>query len=125
MAEVVSSVCGWNTALEESISDKSHRLREARRRSKLARPWWQRKGHAGTGTGTGTASEMQSWENQARVIGNDIIKWRRRKAKANLVCKMLTEGASKAAKLLKAIQDVELYLAELWHRAPPILWMRS
>ncbi|KDN68291.1 hypothetical protein CSUB01_11210 [Colletotrichum sublineola] len=117
MGQVASSVCDWNMALAESISDKMHSLREARRRNRPT-PWWQRKvlfvDRGGPGQVTkGTASEMRSWEDQAAVVRNDIIMWRRRKAKANLVCRMLTEGAGRTARLLKAIQDEEAHLVDM------------
>ncbi|KAK1566396.1 uncharacterized protein LY79DRAFT_572148 [Colletotrichum navitas] len=110
VGDVASSVCGWNMALEESISDKRHRLSTARRKARptSSSSWWQR-------VTKGTADEVHVllWEDQAMVIRNEIVMWRRRKAKANLLCKTLTEGASKTAKLVKAVQDEETHVGEV------------
>ncbi|KAI8306410.1 hypothetical protein K4K59_011511 [Colletotrichum sp. SAR11_240] len=129
MAEVASSVCGWNTALEERISDKTQRLIEGEARHSnsmspkhlLLRIYfffvdnWPRRATKGT------TGEVLKWEDQANVIRNEITKWRRRKSKASVLCKTLTVGAGKTAILLKAIQNEETHLGEMAQGAKDLL----
>lgn len=108
MDDAANSVCGWNTALKESISDKTHRLEEARLKARPRR-WWQRKALP-VDRGAG---QVWLWEEQAKIIRNEIVMWRRRKAKANLLCRMLDEGMKRTAKLLKAGKEEVPHLAEM------------
>ncbi|KAJ4995508.1 hypothetical protein K4K48_010209 [Colletotrichum sp. SAR 10_66] len=129
MAEVASNVCGWNTVLEERISDKTQRLieGEARHSNSMSPKYlllriyfffvdnWPRRATKGT------TGEVLKWEDQANVIRNEITKWRRRKSKASVLCKTLTVGAGKTAILLKAIQNEETHLGEMAQGAKDLL----
>ncbi|KAL0929260.1 uncharacterized protein CTRU02_215801 [Colletotrichum truncatum] len=130
ISQILSGFCSWNNLLGDGILDMTERFRDMEHKASIssadarATPWWQLKGVPLIGRSplkAKTVGDVQSWMDQAKVIRNELVMWRRRKAKANVVCNVLVEGASKTAKLLKAMEQEEAHLGEMAQAAAELV----